>query len=85
MNPVPESLAQRRRKRRARNWMLVVVVFVFILGIRAFTARPMDPTSYYDATQPMVIAHRGGAGLRPENTALAVEHATNTKKSVSIK
>ena len=55
--------------------MLVVVVFVFILGIRAFTARPMDPTPYYDAAQPMVIAHRGGAGLRPENTALAVEHA----------
>lgn len=55
--------------------MLVIVVFVFILGIRAFTARPIESTPYFEAPKPMVIAHRGGAALRPENTALAIAHA----------
>ncbi len=31
--------------------------------------------AWFDYERPLVIAHRGGGGLRPENTMLAFEHA----------
>jgi len=38
--------------------------------------RPISPApaAVFDAVQPLVFAHRGGAALRPENTRLAVQH-----------
>ncbi len=33
-----------------------------------------SPAAVFEATQPLVFAHRGGAALRPENTRLAVAH-----------
>ena len=38
--------------------------------------RPISPApaAVFDAAQPLVFAHRGGAALRPENTRLAVQH-----------
>lgn len=73
------SRAAHRRKRRTRNWALIGVAFVFILGIRAVSSRPIDQTDYVSERvspgAPYVIAHRGGAGLRPENTTVAFSHA----------
>ncbi|MCR9279693.1 MAG: glycerophosphodiester phosphodiesterase [Pseudomonadaceae bacterium] len=68
-----------RRKRRNRNWALIGVAFIFILGIRAVSSRPIEQTDYVTERvgpgAPYVIAHRGGAGLRPENTIAAFSHA----------
>jgi glycerophosphoryl diester phosphodiesterase len=46
-------------------------------GLIAVTARPAPDHPYFAQSNPRihVIAHRGGAGLRPENTLAAFEHA----------
>lgn len=46
-------------------------------GVVAVTARPAPDHPYFAQTNPqiLVIAHRGGAGLRPENTLAAFAHA----------
>jgi len=61
--------------RKRRSWLLIGVVMTFIVVIRATTSHPIQPTEYFDASQPMVIAHQGGDGLRPSNTLEAFQHA----------
>lgn len=39
--------------------------------------RKINRPSFLDFSRPLVIAHRGGAGLRPENTVEAFENAIN--------
>lgn len=55
----------------------MAVVIVFIIGIRATTSESIGPSIFYAGApeRPLVIAHRGGAGERPENTLLAFENA----------
>ncbi|TDJ23065.1 MAG: glycerophosphodiester phosphodiesterase [Gammaproteobacteria bacterium] len=61
--------------RKARNWVLILIVMMFIIVIRATTSSPIQPTAYFDVPQPMVIAHQGGDGLRPGNTLVAFQYA----------
>jgi glycerophosphoryl diester phosphodiesterase len=64
-----------------RKWLLVpsslVVAAAAAYGIAAFSARPAPSHPFFEADGPgaLVIAHRGGAGLRPENTLAAFSHA----------
>ncbi len=51
--------------------LLLVTVFV-VLVIRA---KPMLDHPFFANDDFLVIAHRGGAGLRPENTLAAFQHA----------
>ena len=60
---------------KGRNWLLIAVVFMFLIGIRAATSHPMPPHPYFAGNGPLVIAHQGGDGLRPGNTMLAFRHA----------
>ncbi len=60
---------------KARNWLLIAVVMMFLIGIRAVSSRPIDPVPYFSSPVPTVIAHQGGDGLRPGNTMVAFEHA----------
>jgi glycerophosphoryl diester phosphodiesterase len=55
----------------------MAVVATFIIGIRATTSESLGPSVFYAGApeRPLVIAHRGGAGERPENTLLAFEQA----------
>jgi glycerophosphoryl diester phosphodiesterase len=48
-----------------------------VLGAIAITARPAPDHPFFAQTNPqmLVIAHRGGMGLRPENTLEAFAHA----------
>ena len=63
------------------KWLIatlsVIVAAVAACGIMAVTARPAPTHPYFAAARPgiQVIAHRGGAGLRPENTLAAFAHA----------
>lgn len=64
---------------RTRNWLLIVTALVLVvLGNRMRPAPPAGPVSiYFEAPEPMVIAHQGGDGLRPSNTLLAFQHAAD--------
>jgi glycerophosphoryl diester phosphodiesterase len=63
------------------KWLLatlsVIVAVAAGSGVIAVTSRPAPHHSYFSAANPglQVIAHRGGAGLRPENTIAAFAHA----------
>lgn len=48
---------------------------VVILSLRATSKQILPEHPYFDRERPLVIAHRGGAGLRPENTLMAFRHA----------
>ena len=64
------------KRLRTRNWILVGFCFTFLLAIRVTTSTPVDPHPFFaSAVSPLVIAHRGGAALRPENTLPAFDHA----------
>ncbi|NJN52180.1 MAG: hypothetical protein HC809_10820 [Gammaproteobacteria bacterium] len=60
---------------RARNWMLIAVVMIFLVGIRAVSTQPIPNAVYFADPAPVVIAHQGGDGLRPGNTLLAFRNA----------
>ena len=63
------------------KWLLatlsVVLAAAAVFAFLAVTARPAPDHPYFSAANPGldVIAHRGGAGLRPENTLTAFAHA----------
>lgn len=62
-------------------WWRIAALFVVLAAaagaIAIFTARPAPDHSWFAAGKPapLVIAHRGGAGLRPENTLAAFSYA----------
>lgn len=62
-------------EKSSRRWMLVIVLVTLILGLRAYSKQALTPHTFFDVTRPLVIAHRGGMGLRPENTLMAFRHA----------
>lgn len=62
--------------RHTRHWLLIIIVVVIVLALRAHSHQALAPLPYFDVQQPLVIAHRGGGGLRPENTLAAFRHAT---------
>jgi glycerophosphoryl diester phosphodiesterase len=63
------------------TWLIgtlaVAVTAGAAVGVLAVTARPAPDHPYFATENPrvQVIAHRGGAGLRPENTLAAFAHA----------
>lgn len=63
------------------RWLLatlsVITALAAAYGAMAFFARPAPGHPYFAAEKPgiQVIAHRGGADLRPENTLAAFAHA----------
>ncbi len=63
--------------RRAGLAALVALVFSWFLLERWASAGavPLPAHPFFSKAGPWVIAHRGGAALRPENTLVAFEHA----------
>ncbi len=64
-----------------KKWLIVLLSLILTsavaFGMAALLSRPAPDHPYFAAENPrtQVIAHRGGAGLRPENTLAAFEHA----------
>lgn len=54
--------------------LLLLVVLVTAIGFLT-PAHPIADHPYFDDERPLVIAHRGGNGLRPENTLYAFRQA----------
>ncbi len=50
-------------------------ILVVVLAYAAAVSRPMPVHSFTDTNKHLVIAHRGGAGLWPENTLFAFQNA----------
>lgn len=46
---------------KSRNWLLIVIAFVFIIGIRAISVHPIESAGYFDARRPLVIALAGAS------------------------
>ena len=64
--------------RLARFLFAPLLLIVIVLSVLALTSRPTAPPVVLSAfgDQPLVIAHRGGRGLWPENSLFAFERAS---------
>ncbi len=59
-----------------RTLLAIVVALIVWVLYRMLTITPPEPKAIYkDMPQPAVFAHRGGAGLWPENTLFAFQKA----------
>ena len=65
------------RRRILRAVLALPIVAAAVYGILALSAQPAPDHPFFAAEKPgvQVIAHRGGAGLRPESTLAAFAHA----------
>ena len=69
------------RSKRLRRVLFVVLVvaavFAAVYAILALLAQPSSGPPFFAQfdQRPLVMAHQGGKGLRPENTLSAFEHA----------
>ncbi|HUE93518.1 glycerophosphodiester phosphodiesterase [Pseudomonas sp.] len=64
--------------RVARFLSAPLLLLAIALGVLALTSKPAQPAAVLSsfADQPLVIAHRGGKGLWPENSLFAFERAS---------
>lgn len=64
--------------RVARFLTAPLLLLAIALGVLALTSKPAQPTAVLSrfAEQPLVIAHRGGKGLWPENSLFAFQRAS---------
>ena len=64
--------------RKKVYWLAAIIVIVAIVcySILWLRARPMPEHPFFESEGPLVIAHRGGSALWPENTLHAFEGAT---------
>ena len=54
-----------------RALIALLLLAPVLYGIFALTSHPVDPHPYFTSGDVLVIAHRGGKGLAPENTLAA--------------
>jgi glycerophosphoryl diester phosphodiesterase len=64
--------------RVARFLSVPLLLLAITLGVLALTSKPAQPAAVLSsfAEQPLVIAHRGGKGLWPENSLFAFQRAS---------
>ncbi|MGO4888057.1 glycerophosphodiester phosphodiesterase [Anaerobacillus sp. MEB173] len=64
------------RKRRIQWWIFIVPFLALVwLIVHFFPIAERKAKPFFKKDRPLVIAHRGGAGLAPENTLAAFENA----------
>jgi glycerophosphoryl diester phosphodiesterase len=59
-----------------RTFVSLLLLASALFVVFALTSRPLDPHPYFAEGEFLVIAHRGGRGLAPENTLAAFAHST---------
>ena len=63
------------RKRHVKVLLGVIAFLIALWVTLSFWARPVPDHPFFGDDKILLIAHRGGAGLWPENTLYAFEHA----------
>ncbi len=63
------------RKKRVKVLLGSIAFLLALWVMLSFWARPISDHPFFADDRPLVIAHRGGAGLWPENTLYAFKHA----------
>lgn len=68
------------QRRTIRGIIIIIVTILAACVVLLLTARPAPPHPFFasnanNQNRPLVIAHRGGKGLWPEETMYAFEHA----------
>lgn len=63
------------RKRRIKMLLGSIALLLALWIVLSLRARPIPDHPFFGDERLLVIAHRGGAGLWPENTLYAFEHA----------
>jgi len=63
------------RKKRVKVLLGSIALLLALWIVLSFWARPIPDHPFFGDDRILVIAHRGGAGLWPENTIYAFEHA----------
>ena len=58
-----------------RALVALLLLMPVLYGAFALTSRPVAPHPYFASGDVLVIAHRGGKGLAPENTLAAFAHS----------
>lgn len=69
-------MTSRKLKKIAGVLAGIIVVLVAAYFIRVATLQPVPHHAVFDHQGVLVLAHRGGRGLWPENTLYAFRHAT---------
>ncbi len=65
-----------RRKTAVRAIIGLVVILFFAYAMLALLSKPVADHPFFNTDKVLVIAHRGGRGLWPENTLYAFERVT---------
>lgn len=68
-------MKSRRVKKTAAVMAVIIVVLVVAYFVRVTTLQPVPHSPIFDHQGMLVLAHRGGRGLWPENTLYAFRHA----------
>ncbi|HPC97076.1 MAG TPA: glycerophosphodiester phosphodiesterase [Sedimentisphaerales bacterium] len=63
------------RKKHVKMLLGSIALLIALWIVLSFRARPIPDHPFFGDDRLLVIAHRGGAGLWPENTLYAFEHA----------
>jgi len=63
------------RKRLIKVLLISIAFLIALLGALSFWARPIPDHPFFKDDGILLVAHRGGGGLWPENTLYAFEHA----------
>ncbi|MYF92757.1 MAG: glycerophosphodiester phosphodiesterase, partial [Gemmatimonadetes bacterium] len=58
-----------------RALLALLLLALVLYGAFALTSHPVEPHPYFASGDVLVIAHRGGKGLAPENTLAAFAHS----------
>ena len=58
-----------------RALLALLLLALVLYGAFALTSNPVEPHPYFASEDVLVIAHRGGKGLAPENTLAAFTHS----------
>ena len=60
-----------------RALIALLLLAPVLYGAFALTSHPVEPHPYFASEDVLVIAHRGGKGLAPENTLAAFAHSVS--------
>jgi glycerophosphoryl diester phosphodiesterase len=75
MKPATSSIISRLLKKIATGLLILTAIILLVYVLFALISTPLPEHPYFSEKELVVIAHRGGRGLAPENTMTAFDNA----------